>query len=309
MAIHTRKARRLAWLVCALALFVFLNPALAPRLAQAATSEMAARATPDTAVSSDGRTFDAEVQAGAANMRIGSDTMPSSALSRESNASVPTPELLADLRVQVNPTTAFPYRAVVRISTNFGTCTGWLNGPRTVVTAGHCIHQNGAWASYATIVPGKNGTYNPYGSSSAHRFFSVFGWTRDRNANFDYGAIQLDTPLGSRVGWFGYRWQSASLNNALLTLSGYPTDKNYATQWKQSGKAYDDGALLKYTILTSRGQDGAPVFAPYISGCGVCALAIHTQNVMDEYYGYDKGVRITKSIFNNLTYWRNVSYP
>jgi V8-like Glu-specific endopeptidase len=44
--------------------------------------------------------------------------------------------------------------------------TGWLAGPRTVVTAGHCVHHPdlGGWAERITVSPARGGGGHPSGS-------------------------------------------------------------------------------------------------------------------------------------------------
>lgn len=50
-----------------------------------------------------------------------------------------------DDRVKITNTTNFPWSAMVRITKYFtedktGACSGWMLGPSTVVTAGHCVY-------------------------------------------------------------------------------------------------------------------------------------------------------------------------
>jgi len=131
-----------------------------------------------------------------------------------------------DQRVRVNSTTSYPARAVALIRSDSGDCTGWLYGKDIVATAGHCVHDGGfggSWATNVRVYPGRNGTYSPYGSCSAKRLYSVTGWTEDRDNKYDYGAIKLNCSIGNTTGWFGYWWQSASLNNLPSTINGQAT--------------------------------------------------------------------------------------
>lgn len=210
-----------------------------------------------------------------------------------------------DNRIQVNPTTTYPYRAVVHISSSIGGCTGWLIGPRTVATAGHCVFNNGAWATNVVVTPGRNGLVKPYGSSQAHRLFSVAGWVNSGNGNYDYGAIQLKKPLGDTVGWFGFRWTSASLQDTWARISGYPGDKPFGTQWRHQGYVNNGTYRLFYSIDTFNGQSGAPVYQLNYPNCGPCGIAIHTGGTTSGNWG----TRIRQPVFNNLLYWKNYAFP
>jgi V8-like Glu-specific endopeptidase len=76
-----------------------------------------------------------------------------------------------DDRIQINDTTVFPWSTVVKVegqwnSTDFFACTGWMLGPSTIVTAGHCVYNFDGTKTYAynvTITPALTT------SSSAHR--------------------------------------------------------------------------------------------------------------------------------------------
>ena len=207
-----------------------------------------------------------------------------------------------DNRVRVTSTTSYPYRAIVHITSSIGGCTGWLINANTVVTAGHCVH-NGNWASNVRVYPGRNGSSTPYGSCTSRRLYSVTGWTSSRNRNYDYGAIKLNCSIGNTVGWFGYRWTSSSLNGQTTNLAGYPGDKAYGTMWRHTSTVrISQTYRLYYANDTAGGQSGSPVWNSS-SGCSNCAIAIHAYGV--DSTGYNGGTRITQSVFNNLTTWKN----
>ncbi|MBU8785919.1 trypsin-like serine protease [Bacillus glycinifermentans] len=215
----------------------------------------------------------------------------------------------SDERTSVTDTTAFPYRAIVHISSSIGSCTGWLIGPKTVATAGHCVYDTASrsFAGTATVSPGRNGSAYPYGSVTSTRYFIPSGW-QSGNSNYDYAAIELSQPIGNTVGYFGYSYTASSLAGANVTISGYPGDKTTGTQWQMSGTiALSETYKLQYAIDTYGGQSGSPVYEKSSSrtNCsGPCSLAVHTNGV----YGgssYNRGTRITKEVFDNFTSWKN----
>ncbi|SFS35450.1 trypsin-like serine peptidase [Marininema halotolerans] len=208
-----------------------------------------------------------------------------------------------DSRVRVTPASSYPYRAIAHISSDIGGCTGWFINQNTIVTAGHCVYNTSTnkWATWATITPGKDGSSAPYGTASAVSFHSVVGWVTNEDTNYDYGAIKINSNIGSTTGWFGLLWQSASLTGTAETISGYPGDKPYGTQWRHSDQIRQTYARkLHYANDTYGGQSGSPVYkSDYHS------IAIHTNGV----YGgnpYNRGTRITEDVFNNLLYWRDL---
>ena len=213
----------------------------------------------------------------------------------------------ADGRYQITNTTSFPYSAIAQISFTSGGstygCTGWMINANTVATAGHCVYDNGAWSSNVRVYPGRNGSSTPYGSCSASRLYSVTGWTSSRNAEYDYGAIKLSCTVGNSTGWFGYRWQSASLTGQATYLAGYPCDKPYPTLWRHDDSVrITDTRRIYYANDTYGCQSGAPVWN-HGGSCTNCGIAIHAYGVGSN--GYNGGTRITESVFNNLTTWKN----
>ncbi|SRR5712692_9730560 len=159
----------------------------------------------------------------------------------------PFPESVCgrDDRVRISPATAVPWRWICQLIITFpngarSRCTGWFIGPRTVMTAGHCVFSrgNGGWASSIEVIPGLDAASRPFGSQIGTSFRSVTGWVNNGDQNYDYGAIILPNGnLGNQVGWFGFASLSdASLNNLLVNNSGYPGDKPFGTQWFNAGR-------------------------------------------------------------------------
>jgi V8-like Glu-specific endopeptidase len=215
----------------------------------------------------------------------------------------------ADDRVQITNTTAFPWRCIcaLRITAGDGSMwigTGWLVGPRTVITAGHCvyIHGRGGWVRQIEVVPGRNGSQRPYNSCVATSFRSVKGWTQSQKRSHDYGAIILprDCPYGNQLGYFGYaNLGSASLLGLKVNLSGYPGDKPAGTQWfhARSIDSVTDRTLV-YNIDTAGGQSGAPVWR--LKDGQRHAVGIHTNGSP---LG-NSATRIVEPVFNNIKNWK-----
>jgi V8-like Glu-specific endopeptidase len=182
--------------------------------------------------------------------------------------------------------------------------TGWFIGPRTVMTAGHCVymHDEGGWPESIEVIPALDGAEHPYGSVTANRFQAVAGWIEDRNSDFDYGAILLDKTIGSSTGWYAF----AALNAAMLqsgdaNISGYPQDlDNASRQYFHARKIVRASTRrLYYEIDTYGGQSGSPIWLN-VSGERV-AVGIHTTGSSTG----NSGTLINKEIFDNMKLWKH----
>lgn len=213
-----------------------------------------------------------------------------------------------DDRVKITRITSIPWRMICKLiitKANGGKsgCTGWFIGPRTVMTAGHCVysHSNGGWARKIEVIPGLNGITKPYGSQVGTSFRSVTGWTKNMKSTHDYGCIILpNDTLGRRVGWFGFASLSnSSLKNLLANNSGYPGDKPFGTQWYNAGRISKvEARRLHYMLDTFGGQSGSPTWR--LRNGKRHAIGIHA-------YGGcpNKSTRIIKPVFDNMKKWKN----
>lgn len=216
-----------------------------------------------------------------------------------------------DDRVQITTQSVeYPWRCIcsLRITAANGTSwigTGWLCGPRTVVTAGHCvfIHSHGGWARQIEVIPGRNGAERPFDACVATTFRSVEGWTQDRDRNVDYGVILLPTTCryGDQLGWYGFaNFGDDTLRDLHVNLSGYPGDKPTGTQWFHAReiKQVTQHTVI-YEIDTAGGQSGAPVWI--MRDGNRYSVAIHTNGALSG----NSATRITQEVFANLVNWRN----
>lgn len=214
-----------------------------------------------------------------------------------------------DDRVRITATSRFPWRAIASLlitaadgSRWIGT--GWFIGKRTLITAGHVvfIHARGGWVRRIEVIPGRDGTQRPFGSCVSTAFRSVVGWTRDRDRNFDYGAIILPSncPLGERVGGFGFvNLGDSALRNLTVNLAGYPGDQPPGTQWWHARRltAVNSRTLI-YNIDTAGGQSGAPVWR--LRNGQRHAVGIHTNGSLSG----NSATRVNRPVFENLTHWK-----
>lgn len=213
-----------------------------------------------------------------------------------------------DTRTRVDPTTNYPARATVLLTSSAGRCSGWMIGADTVATAGHCVHggRGGSFFTNVVAYPGRNGPSSPYGSCTARTLYSVNGWMQNSDYRYDYGAVKLNCTIGNTTGWYGMFWTTSSLIGLPTIINGYPGDKPLE-QWQSTGKvtATDQFSVL-YGNDMINGDSGAPIYYNRSSTCNPCAMAINANNEGTGFFqGSNRGTRIRQEVFNNLIAWRN----
>lgn len=217
-----------------------------------------------------------------------------------------------DNRVRITQTAQYPYRvnASLLITARDGSQwigTAWFISPRTLITAGHCVYIKNSpvpgrdgWVKSIEVMPGRNESELPYGSATSTEFWTVRGWAENGADEYDYGAIILPTPLGSRTGTLGFgALGDARLRNAVANVTGYPGDKDPGQLWYDSKQIASVNAnKVYYDIDTAGGESGAAVYIMH-EGRRI-AIAVHA-------YGgatTNSGTRISPPVFANLKRWK-----
>lgn len=190
-----------------------------------------------------------------------------------------------DERVRILDTDLSPWRMIcalrLRGPKGMAVGTGWFVGPRTLLTAGHCVYSTlffGGWVETVEVSPGRNGATFPFGTVKTTRVSSVDRWVEKEDADFDIGCIHLDEPLGKKLGWFSVGALAADeLKSFLVNVSGYPADRGAGTEQYHHRNRIKEvtGRRVFYDVDTAGGQSGAPVWIHKTPDAPPLAIGIH----------------------------------
>ena len=226
-----------------------------------------------------------------------------------------------DNRQIINNPASYPYSAVCGLTIvnkqdkrYYGT--GFVAGPRLILTAGHNVyyHDDGGFMKEIQVYPGLNGdrmqTVLPTAVSG--QFGTVEGWVNDASSLFDFGAIFLDKDIGQSTGTFSVsKFTTVDLQAMTITLTGYPKDpptgsglaNDGTTQWRASGRITVESHRLLYSIDSSIGQSGSPLVAYFDDKNEYHAVGIHNTSFLSA----NAATRITDEVFAQILKWRRKS--
>ena len=106
-------------------------------------------------------------------------------------------------------------------------CSGTsLNTPSgsIVLTAGHCVLENGRWGRHIVFIPGYERKKRPFGTFVAEAVYVMPQWRRSENNGFDVAALKVaPSPLGTLASVVGARgFETGRSRHTKFQIFGYP---------------------------------------------------------------------------------------
>lgn len=195
--------------------------------------------------------------------------------------------------------------------------TGWLAGPKTIITAGHCVyHPNlggNNWAQEITVLPGLNGDEQPkLGSLTSgqpikvRQFSAHRNWASDKlDGDFDIGCIHLEDALGDEVGWFAIAsLPPHELQDYQVNVAGYPADRGGGRELYHHANKITKvtDRRVHYEVDTFGGQSGSPAWIQKDAFSAPLAIGIHAYGVSNGFTD-NSAPRIDDEVFKLITGW------
>jgi V8-like Glu-specific endopeptidase len=136
----------------------------------------------------------------------------------------------------------------------------------------------GGWAQEITVIPGRNGSEEPFGRVVSTDFSSLTQWVEGEDSDYDIGCIHLSESIGSTTGWLSAGALPADrLLGLSVNVSGYPSDRGAGTeQYHDSSRIVAvTGQRLYYELDTYGGQSGAPAWVQERPDAPVHVIGVH----------------------------------
>ena len=194
------------------------------------------------------------------------------------NSSVWGPKmLLMDLNGNTNPTNG-------KINLD---CSGSKVGARMILTAGHCLFENGSWTTTRRFVPAADGVGkvtgtisdpSPFGTDQSQERYVRSYWHDHEWDNYDFGVMALWDSSPLRCWWWhGWQENNSGLTGDTVCEFGFPGESQdcsgaespvtftagdcWASIYGACDNVISEGAYRFYHDIDDQpGDSGAPVY-------------------------------------------------
>lgn len=217
-----------------------------------------------------------------------------------------------DRRTEINDTTPYPWRLIcsLEITDQNGEeylGTGWIAGPRLIMTAGHCVYERRSmkgWAKTIKIYPGRTEDTPHDKAIIATEFKAPHGWIDNEDENEDYGAIILEEDISLSLGYFSVASLGEDgLVESFVNISGYPGSRAGEVQLHHANRILDvSSTKIYYDIDTEGGQSGSPIWIYKDNEQLPIVIGIHSNGAGKATLG-NSGVRITQKLVKFIKEW------
>lgn len=216
-----------------------------------------------------------------------------------------------DDRQEITDTTLFPWSSICKLYIDAHDGSHYIGSGAIIdefhiLTVGHCvyIHDAGGWVDGITIVPGMDGSYEPFGAAYATYMRTYQGWIQSEMVEHDWAVVTLDRSIGQLTGWMGRETEpyTSSVYTGTLNTAGYPGDLDfgevmyYCTDNGDRADEYNHW----FWMDTAGGQSGSPIWRYDGSNRYILSILAY------EYLGgidANFGTRLNTDKYNQIITW------